>query len=165
MKRWYITGGAGSGKTRLAALIAERCSVPRYDVDRGEAPTSLEREWVVEGAHLWGMDKYIKTADVVIWLDLPPHVAMRRIITRHVRLTIKGQNRHPGVKNLARFVAGQPQYYSGTAREPLGPTDWDALSRAATQALLTRHRDDVVHLRRPTQVRAWLRRLQCATEQ
>lgn len=154
MRRWYITGGAGSGKTTLAAAVARALELPHFDVDRGELPAGDADEWIVEGAHLWGMERYVGAADVVVWLDLPVRVTVRRILTRHVRLSLRGTNRHPGVRQLLRFAASQPDYYRKSARAPLGPADWDALSRAATAELLSA-RTDVVHLRTPGDVRRW----------
>lgn len=156
--RYYVTGGAGSGKTTLAARLARALDVPHYDVDRGRLPSCDERGWVVEGAHLWGMDDVVDRADVVCWLDLPPRIAVRRIITRHLALTVRRRNPHPGLRNLYGFATSQPSYYRKPARPPTGPTDWDALSRAATAQLLAR-RSDVVVLRSPREVRRFRRGL------
>ena len=162
MRRWYITGGAGSGKTTLAARVATILGVPHYDVDRGELPADDEDAWIVEGAHIWGMDRYVSDADVVVWLDLPARVTIPRIVARHVRLSLRGTNRHPGIRNLFWFATSQPAYYRKPARAPLGPTDWDALSRAATHDLLTSNTSEFVWLRTPRQVRRWQRGLALA---
>lgn len=155
MRRWYITGGAGSGKTTLAADLATKLGIQHYDVDRGDLPADTDGEWVVEGAHIWAMDRFVQDADEVVWLDLPPRVTIRRILWRHLQLSLRGTNRHPGIRNVLRFAAGQPDYYRKAAREPTGPTDWDALSRSATERLLRSHRADVVWLRSPRHVRRW----------
>jgi adenylate kinase family enzyme len=80
VRRWYITGGAGSGKTTLAADLAARLGIPHYDVDRGELPAHTDDEWIVEGAHIWAMDRFVEDADKVVWLDLRPRVTIRRIL-------------------------------------------------------------------------------------
>jgi hypothetical protein len=159
VRRWYITGGAGSGKTTLAADVSAHYGISHYNVDRGELPPSTADEWIVEGAHIWGMERFVREADEVVWLDLPPRVAVGRILLRHVRLSMQGTNRHPGVRNLLRFAAAQPAYYRKPAREPTGPTDWDALSRSATESLLRTRRANVTSLRTPRQVRHWRQRL------
>lgn len=82
-----------------------------FDVDRGELPPSGAAEWIVEGAHIWGMDDFVQSADVVVWLDLPARITIPRILLRHVRLSLAGTNRHPGIRNLLRFAAGQRDYY------------------------------------------------------
>ena len=161
VERLYITGGPGSGKTTLARWISQRCAIPHFDVDRGETPPTVAGgAWVVEGAHLWGMAAYVDAADVVVWLDLPLRITGPRILRRHLRLTARGRNPHPGVRRLLRFLAAQPRYHRAAARRATGPTDWDALTRSATMELLAR-RDDVVHLRRPTDVSRWLARIDC----
>ena len=159
VRRWYITGGAGSGKTTLAEALSRRLGIPHYDIDRGEAPAATDEDWIVEGAHIWDMSKYVVAADEVVWLDLPLRVTVPRILLRHVRLSVKGTNRHPGIRNLVRFAAAQPDYYRKAAREPTGPTDWDALSRGATQHLLRERRAGIVTLRTPREVRRWRRKL------
>jgi hypothetical protein len=153
----YITGGAGSGKTTLARDLSAALGVPHYDVDRGELPPMGAEEWIVEGAHIWSMDEFVRSADEVVWLDLPARVTIPRILLRHARLSRAGTNGHPGVRNLLRFVAAQPGYYRKPAREPTGPTDWDALSRATTARLLAVRSRDVTILRTPRDVRRWRR--------
>ena len=157
MERIFITGGAGSGKTTLAARLAGRTGIPRYDVDRAERPPSIGGDWIVEGAHLWGMDDYVERADVVVWLDLPLRITIPRIVRRHLRLSLRRQNLHPGLRQLARFVAQQPAYARAAARAPTGPTDWSALTRAATRELVAPADDRLVHLTHPRQVSRWLR--------
>lgn len=75
----------------------------------------------------------------------PRESPIRRILTRHLWLRLPGTNRHPGLRNVVRFAAEQREYYRKPARSPEGPTDWDALSRAAIQSLdlpLQGHRPD-----------------------
>lgn len=156
LERVYIGGGAGSGKTTLAMQLEAAFGIEHCDVDRGQRPGDLlGGRWVVEGAHIFAMEQYVEAADLVIWLDLPMRVCVRRIATRHVRLSIKGENRHPGVRNLIRFLSSQRRYYKEAAREPTGPTDWDALTRAATANLFSPRITRVVHLRTPKAVRTW----------
>ena len=158
--RWYVTGGAGSGKSTLAAALARRHGVPHHDVDRGGPLPDVAGGWIVEGAHVWAMDRYVAAADVVVWLDLPLRVTVPRILRRHVVRTIRRDNPHPGWRQLVGFVLAQRRYVMAPARPPAGPHDWDAITRAATEQLLgARLREgDVVHLRSPREVRAWLSR-------
>jgi hypothetical protein len=60
---------------------------------------------------------------------------------------------------LGRFLMSQRRYYTEPAREPAGPTDWDAITRAATARMLDPHRARVLVLRSPRAVRRWRRAL------
>lgn len=153
----YITGGAGSGKTTLARELSAVLGVRHYDVDRGELPPRGTEGWIVEGAHVWAMGDFVEAADEVVWLDLPARVSIPRILLRHLRLTLAGTNRHPGIGNLLRFAAAQPDHYRKPARAPTGPTDWGALSRSATERLLAGRRGPITILRTPREVRRWRR--------
>ncbi len=162
-ERVYIAGGAGAGKTRLGRELARRLGVPHCDWDRAQLPDVVAGgRWVVEGAHLWAIEPFLRAAEVIVWLDAPITRTVPRIILRHARLSACGANPHPGLWKLARFVARQPVYYCARARPPRGPTDWDALTRAQTARTLEPHAARVVRLRRPPQVRAWLEALDSA---
>lgn len=76
---------------------------------------------------------------------------------RHLRLTAAGANPHPGWRLLWQFLRAQRRYYTAPAREPAGPTDWDAITRAATARLVQGHEAKVVVLRSPREVRRWRR--------
>jgi shikimate kinase len=163
VQRIYIAGGAGAGKTTLGREVARRLGVVHCDWDRGQLPDRVAGgAWVVEGAHLWAIEPFLESADVIVWLDVPVTRTIPRIVLRHVRLSARGRNPHPGVWKLVRFVARQPFYYLARARAPRGPTDWDALTRAQTRRTLDPHRDRVIRLRRPAQVRRWLETLDSA---
>ena len=69
---------------------------------------------------------------VIVWLDMPRRLAQRRI-------------RHPGLHRLTRFVRSMADYYVKPAREP-------------TEQRLDPHAKKVEHLRRPSDVRSYLRR-------
>lgn len=155
-RRIYIAGGAGAGKTTLGRAVAGRFGVPHYDWDRCGLPDPPAGDWVVEGAHLWGIEPFLAAADAIVWLDVSLARTIPRILLRHARLSARRANPHAGLVKLARFVARQPVYRWARPRPPRGPTDWNALTRAQTEATLARYGDRVVRLRRPAQVRAWL---------
>lgn len=155
--RVFITGGAGSGKTTLGGELAQRWSLRHYQMDLGESPdVPAHTRWLVEGGQLWDVDRFLATADLIVWLDLAPSVTIRRIVTRHVTLSLLRRNRHRGLRLLVRFVRVQPAYYRGPARRPTGPTDYSQ-TRAGTEEVLGPYRDRVVHLHRPRDVHHWLR--------
>jgi hypothetical protein len=115
--------------------------------------------WVIEGIFVWSTAVWLDRADLIVWLDLPWRVARRRILTRHLRLTAAGVNPHRGWRLLWRFLRAQRRYYTAPAREPAGPADWDAITRAATAALVRGHEGKTVVLRSPRAVRRWRRDL------
>jgi hypothetical protein len=51
-------------------------------------------------------------ADHIIWLDVPWRVARWRIVLRHARASIRGNNRHKGLLKLWRFLQSANRYYS-----------------------------------------------------
>jgi hypothetical protein len=125
-------------------------------MDLGEGDHAVRQaRRLVEGAQLWDVERFLDVADLIVWLDLSPMVTIPRIVTRHVKLSLRGRNRHRGLRLLARFVRAQPSYYRGPARQPTGPLDFSQ-TRAGTDATLRPHRDRVVQLRTPRAVRNWL---------
>jgi hypothetical protein len=155
--RVFVTGGAGSGKTTIGRQLAQRWSLPHYQMDVGESDRAVgQNRWLIEGGQLWDIERFLDVADLIVWLDLSPVVTIPRILTRHVKLSLQGRNRHRGLRLLARFVRVQPAYYRGPARLPTGPLDYSQ-TRAGTELVLERHRTRVVHLRTPREVQRWLR--------
>ena len=157
-QRIFIIGGAGSGKTTLAGRVASALDTApvELDLDPGcDRSTIAARErWIVEGIFLYDIDSLLERADLIVWLDLPRRLAQRRIVTRHVRLSLLRRNRHPGLRKLIWFVQGMRTYYDKPAREPTSPTDWDALSRALTVQRLLPVMDKVRQIRTQAELRA-----------
>jgi len=103
MKRVYIFGGTGSGKTTLAKKISERLKIPFYTTDNfvyrdtwtsKYMCTDKQRDknfqkvvgkenWIIEGVHRgdWIFPAIIK-ADFVILLDIPRRLLIIRVIKR-----------------------------------------------------------------------------------
>jgi adenylate kinase family enzyme len=103
--RIVVIGTSGSGKTTLARQLAQKLGVPHIEMDalhwepnwkeadsaifreRVEAATSAP-QWTIDGGYsrvrpiVWGR------ANMVVWLDYPRHVVMRRLMWRTVRRTV-----------------------------------------------------------------------------
>ena len=160
-QRIYIVGAGGSGKTTLARTLAKVVNVEPVELDLNpygdRAALAQADAWVVEGIFLYEIEPLLRRADTILWLDLPRRVAQRRIVTRHVRLSVQRRNRHKGVRRLLRFVRSMRHYYVKEAREPLAADDWDALSRALTVERLAPYSEKVVQLGTPREVRTFLR--------
>lgn len=173
-RRIHIVGGAGSGKTTLARAIASARTLPTYDLDAvayedgAGAKRSLDARladvrrivgqtgWVTEGIFLWWTDELLRTADVIIWLDLPWRIGARRVVIRHLRTSIAGTNQHRGIGNLIRFLHATRRYYRAKP-SPTTPDDDGATSREATIVALAKYTDKVVRVRRPADVRALMK--------
>lgn len=158
-QRIYIIGGGGSGKTTLGRHVSRVLGLDLTELDgsSGTGERARGSRWVIEGIFVWGTAVWLDRVDLIVWLDLPWRVARRRILTRHLRLTAAGANPHRGLRLLWQFLRSQRRYYTTPAREPDGPADWDAITRAATARLLRGHEAKVVVLRSPREVRRWRR--------
>ena len=177
-QRIHIMGATASGKTTLAQQIAELLDIPSYDLDIvayeggfGRKRTLDERmvdlqiiidqpAWVTEGAYLWWIDDLLRSADAIVWLDLPWYVSMPRIFTRHFKLSWAGTNRHPGILKLLRFfVAYIPFYTEKSPRKPKSLDDDTALNRVGLARYLQPYRAKVVYCRSVEDVNAFRKQL------
>lgn len=107
--RIHIIGSVGSGKTTLAKTLSNKYNIQYYELDNvvwerqpsGDIRRTDEdrdarldqivstKKWIIEGAHSqpW-VSKSIQNADLIIFLDTPYFVRIRRIIKRFVRQII-----------------------------------------------------------------------------
>jgi len=99
MQRVMIVGGPGSGKSVLARALGERTGLPVHHMDKihweagwiqrsTEAKDLLTREvhmqdrWIFEGGHSRTYAERIARADTYIWLDVPVHLRIFRVLRR-----------------------------------------------------------------------------------
>lgn len=97
-----VVGNSGSGKTTLAARLAAMICAPHIELDAirhqagwvelpdDEFVAEVEHRtrssrWVVDGNYAVVRELVWKRADSVVWLDLPRHVVMRRLVLRTLR--------------------------------------------------------------------------------
>jgi adenylate kinase family enzyme len=159
-------GAAGSGKTTVARLLANRLHAPWFELDAvgyengSGQKRSLELRladvqrivaqpaWVTEGIFLWWTRAIYDQADLILWLDLPWTVAMPRIVTRHIRADLAGNNRHAGFLKLLRFLMYCQTHYAD--KEVTVPEtedqDW-GINRPTVAAWLAPYADKVLHCR------------------
>lgn len=180
-RRVHIVGGPGSGKTTLARRIGALVQAPAYDLDEvaydggaGRKRTLEERlarlaeiaaqpAWVTEGIYLWWTDALMDAADLIVWLDLPYRIAAYRIVVRHLRADLAGNNRHPGLRNLYDFLLGVRWLYrTRETVDPSAPDDDGACTRLATARHLEPFAAKVARCARPADVDVVLRLMRSA---
>lgn len=177
MKRVSVVGGSCTGKTTTSRELARRLGVPHIELDAlhhdpgwREAPADVLKArvdaalaaapdgWVADGNYAGKIGTAVfERADTVVFLDLSHRVALRRVLWR-----------------TASRIVSREELWNGN-RETLR----NALSRdSIVWWVITQHRSyrknwprraasvehvDVVRLRSPREVRAWLQSIQ-ATE-
>lgn len=178
MQRIYIIGGPGSGKTTLGRKVAALVSAPLFELDeigyengagaRRPLPTKLQDidviadsdSWIAEGIFLWWTERLAERADVIVWLDVPWRVALWRIVSRHVKASVSGTNKHGGFKKLRFFLQGARGYYHNAGSTPQAIDDDGAVTRLATARELETYVNKVVQCRSRRDVSAFVRSLE-----
>jgi adenylate kinase family enzyme len=99
--RILIYGVTGSGKTTLAAAVAERTGLPWHAVDdltwepgweqvpHGEQRSRISaicaaQQWVLDTAYSSWLDVVLPRAELVVGLDYPRWLSLRRVVRRTV---------------------------------------------------------------------------------
>jgi adenylate kinase family enzyme len=171
-RRIHITGGPGSGKTTAARRLGALLGVPVHDLDgrllavaatlskpvdlalcrellREEmAGLAAEDAWISEGAYLDWAQPFFERAELIVWLRIPWRVASYRILARHVKATIRHNNRFPGWRKLYRFWRWSRRYYSDRNRH--GVNEYGTPN---TVSILTEFLED--HQGRVVRCRGW----------
>jgi adenylate kinase family enzyme len=134
--RIHVTGGPGAGKTHAAMRLADALGAPvfhldymAFDLEAGLPPAEAVRRlsamlpdiyerdaWVSDGIYLGWATPLLEYADVVVWIDTPAPIALFRIVARHVKAEIKGDNRFPGWIRMLRLLYWSARYYLGLHR-------------------------------------------------
>jgi hypothetical protein len=165
-ERIVVIGCAGSGKTRLARVLAARLGARHIERDAfgdDEAPGFANQvaaaidaagpRWVFDGAPYNAEPLVYPNADTVVALDYPRRVVRRRVLRRSVRLwlTHRGDGAHTSTAPPWRWWA------------PDHPVGWAAATHAARHAEIAElfTRPELAHARRlrftsPRQAAAWL---------
>lgn len=161
-----IASASGNGKTTLGRALAARIDVPFVELDamvhgpnwvetpddalRAQlAPILAEPGWVIDGSYQSKIGNLVlDAADAIVWLDLPMHVWLPRLVRRTAR----------------RYVGLEPMWNGN--RETLRGMFWgkDSLFGYALRSHFRRRRElprklaahRVIRLRTPGEVSAFL---------
>lgn len=102
MRRILVIGAGGAGKSTLAARLARCLALPLVHLDAlywraGWEPTpadewraTVERlvsgeRWIMDGNYSGTLPQRLARADTVVYLDLPRHVSLWRVLLRRIR--------------------------------------------------------------------------------
>jgi adenylate kinase family enzyme len=121
-----VASASGCGKTTVGRTIAERLALPFVELDalhHGPAWTEASAEelkekvqpivdsdrWVVDGNYRGKLgDIVLERADLVVWLDLPVHVWLPRLVRRTVRRIVRRERLWAGnTESLRGAVVGR----------------------------------------------------------
>ena len=121
MRRVVIVSSAsGSGKTTVGRALADRLGVPFHELDalhhgpnwteatpeelRAKVEPIVESDvWVIDGAYRGKLgDLVFERADIVVWLDLPLHVWLPRLLRRTARRVISREELWNGNREQLR---------------------------------------------------------------
>ncbi|HVE74952.1 MAG TPA: AAA family ATPase [Mycobacteriales bacterium] len=119
MQRVLVIGQSGSGKSTVAAELAQRLHVPHVELDAlfhgpGWVPNPAFPDevdaatrgpgWVVDGNYPAVRDLLWTRADTVIWLDLPRTTTLRRTLWRTLRRALTRAELWNGNREQLRAV-------------------------------------------------------------
>ena len=119
-RRVLVVGNRGSGRGRLASLLAQRFGLPLIEIEaqqdgftKSEDPgrwrshvagLASAPEWVMTGNDITTFDLRVPRADWFIWVDLPISSCVVAVVRRVLRLrAARKQDVNAGVPTWPRF--------------------------------------------------------------
>ncbi|MFP5321719.1 MAG: adenylate kinase [Acidimicrobiia bacterium] len=164
--RILIHGVTGSGKTTLARAIGERTGIPWHSVDDeiGWLPGWVERpveeqraraaalvagdDWVLDSSYGRWRDVVLPRVDLIVALDYPRAVSLRRLLRRTARRVITGELACNGNRETLRLAVSDDSilrwHFRSFAKKRDQIDAWEAEGRA------------MVRLRSPGETERWL---------
>ena len=154
-QRIHVIGGPGAGKSTLARRLASKLCIEPHKLDdlafepqtgairplssriRDINSIAAKSAWVVEGVYLGWTDPLLALADLIVWLNVPMHVALFRKIPHHLKRSLTAGYPHAGMRNQLEHTYFLWQYYMNSGGEAaVSPQDDRLVTRAATARAL-----------------------------
>ncbi|HIF72991.1 MAG TPA: hypothetical protein EYQ61_10610 [Dehalococcoidia bacterium] len=129
IRRIYIAGGSGVGKTTLMKQLSEVVGSPAFELDHllwtkigtDEGLSESERiavvhkiaiqpAWIAEGVYVGWAQELWREADLVIYIRSRLRVMLWRVFLRHLKAELRRNNRYPGwlrLLHIMRTIARQ----------------------------------------------------------
>ena len=124
MKKIYIIGPVGSGKTTLAKKISSKLNIKMYELDKivwnddenikrtDEEVLKIFNEiikqdsWIIEDVGRTIFIDGLKMADIVYYIDLKPIIIYKRCVLRWIKQKIGTEpyNYKPTIKGLIQMI-------------------------------------------------------------
>lgn len=133
--RIHIIGPPGSGKTTLAQRLASSLRLPLYELDyiawedgypETERPLEIRHRdisliatqpaWITEGVFLTWIDELLRSADYIVWLDVPLRHVLMRTLSRRLRSDFGGETPPTSLLKQLRFLTYIGRYYYSKKR-------------------------------------------------
>jgi adenylate kinase family enzyme len=174
LRRVAVIGASSTGKTTLSRELARRLRVPHVELDAlhhdpgwQEAPAEVMQArvdvalaaapdgWVVDGNYHGKLGtSVLERADTVVFLDLPRRVALRRVLWRTLSRAATRTELWNGNHETFRNAFSRDSIVWWVIRQHGSyRTTWEPRLERLTGV-------DVVRLRSPHEVRAWLQSIQ-----
>jgi adenylate kinase family enzyme len=121
MKKIYIIGSVGAGKTTLAKKISKKYEIPMYQLDKvvwdddnGNIKRSDEEiqklfeeildkgSWIIEDVGRSKFEEGRKQADIIYYINIPKIVVYKRVMTRWLKQRL-GKERYNYPPTLFQF--------------------------------------------------------------
>jgi shikimate kinase len=158
----HIVGIYGSGKSTLAKQLGEMLKIKTYDLDeikykrkydkiRSVAERkkivkaiSKKKSWISEGPWLdYALDLY-KSADLVVFLEIPERTLYKRIIIRHFKRKMSGKNyfKH-NLRTTLGVLKNVRRYFHSKDHFMTLKTHKDYIDKYARKVLVVKNKKDI----------------------